>query len=267
MVCHYCGYNETIQRFCPNCKTTELKPMGFGTERVEEAISELFPEARVLRLDGDTATSGAAYNRIIGAFARHEADILVGTQIVSKGLDFADVTLIGILNGDNLLASPDFRAEERAWQLLMQVAGRAGRRDKRGEVIIQTAEPDHPVYSMVGDYERVALKLLAERKQFGYPPYVKIIKITMRTNDKEMLVKSSLQLGEQLRNRFGRRVLGPVSPLIDRVRGEYRVELMLKIEVEASYTRARDILRQEIAKLRTERAFRNVAVICDVDIM
>ena len=267
MVCHYCGYNETIQRFCPNCKTTELKPMGFGTERVEEAISELFPEARVLRLDGDTATSGAAYNRIIGAFARHEADILVGTQIVSKGLDFADVTLIGILNGDNLLASPDFRAEERAWQLLMQVAGRAGRRDKRGEVIIQTAEPDHPVYSMVGDYERVALKLLAERKQFGYPPYVKIIKVTMRTNDKEMLVKSSLQLGEQLRNRFGRRVLGPVSPLIDRVRGEYRVELMLKIEVEASYTRARDILRQEIAKLRTERAFRNVAVICDVDIM
>jgi primosomal protein N' (replication factor Y) len=241
--------------------------MGFGTERVEEAISELFPEARVLRLDGDTATSGAAYNRIIGAFARHEADILVGTQIVSKGLDFADVTLIGILNGDNLLASPDFRAEERAWQLLMQVAGRAGRRDKRGEVIIQTAEPDHPVYSMVGDYERVALKLLAERKQFGYPPYVKIIKITMRTNDKEMLVKSSLQLGEQLRNRFGRRVLGPVSPLIDRVRGEYRVELMFKIEVEASYTRARDILRQEIAKLRTERAFRNVAVICDVDIM
>ena len=267
MVCHYCGYNETIQRFCPNCKTTELKPMGFGTERVEEAISELFPEARVLRLDGDTATSGAAYNRIVGAFARHEADILVGTQIVSKGLDFADVTLIGILNGDNLLASPDFRAEERAWQLLMQVAGRAGRRDKRGEVIIQTAEPDHPVYSMVGDYERVALKLLAERKQFGYPPYVKIIKVTMRTNDKEMLVKSSLQLGEQLRNRFGRRVLGPVSPLIDRVRGEYRVELMLKIEVEASYTRARDILRQEIAKLRTERAFRNVAVICDVDIM
>ena len=267
MVCHYCGYNEPIGRFCPACKSGESRPMGFGTERVEEAVSELFPEARILRLDGDTATSGAAYNRIIGSFARHEADILVGTQIISKGLDFADVTLIGILNGDNLLASPDFRAEERAWQLLMQVAGRAGRRDKRGEVIIQTAEPDHPVYAMVGDYERVAMKLLAERKQFGYPPYVKIVKITMRASDKDLLVKSSLQLGEQLRNRFGRRVLGPVSPLIDRVRGEYRVELMLKVEVEASYSRARGVLREEIAKLRCEKAFKNVVIICDVDVM
>lgn len=267
MICHYCGYNEPIGRFCPACKSGELRPMGFGTERVEEAISQLFPEARVLRLDGDTATSGAAYNRIIGAFARHEADILVGTQIVSKGLDFADVTLIGILNGDNLLASPDFRAEERAWQLLMQVAGRAGRRDKRGEVIIQTAEPEHSVYAMIGDYERVTRKLLAERKQFGYPPFARIVKITMRTVDKDLLVKSSLQLGEQLRSRFGGRVLGPVSPLIDRVRDEYRVELMLKVEVEASFSRARAILREEIAKLRNDKAYRNIAIICDVDIM
>ena len=267
MVCHYCGYNEPIQRFCPNCKTSELKPMGFGTERVEEAVSELFPEARVLRLDGDTATSSSAYNRIIGAFARHEADILVGTQIVSKGLDFADVTLIGILNGDNLLASPDFRAEERAWQLIMQVAGRAGRRNKRGEVIIQTAEPQHSIYSMVGDYERVASKLLVERKQFLYPPFVRIIKIAMRSSDKDRLVKSSLQLGEQLRNRFGRRVLGPVAPLIDRVRGEYRVELMLKVEVEASFSRARAILREEIELLRSNKEYRNIVIICDVDIL
>ena len=267
MICHYCGYNEPIERYCPNCKSGELRPMGFGTERVEEAITELFPEAKVLRLDGDTATSSSAYNRIIGAFARHEADILVGTQIVSKGLDFADVTLIGILNGDNLLASPDFRAEERAWQLLMQVAGRAGRRDKRGEVIIQTAEPEHSVYAMFGDYERVATKLLAERKQFGYPPFVRIVKVTMRTNNKELLVKSSLKLGEQLRNRFGRRVLGPVAPLIDRVRGEYRVELMLKVEVEASFSRARAILREEISKLRSDKSYRNIIVICDVDIL
>ncbi len=267
MICHYCGYNEPIERYCPNCKSGELRPMGFGTERVEEAVAEIFPDARILRLDGDTATSGAAYNRIIGAFARHEADILVGTQIVSKGLDFADVTLIGILNGDNLLASPDFRAEERAWQLLMQVAGRAGRRDKRGEVIIQTAEPDHSIYAMLGDYDRVANKLLAERKQFGYPPFVRIVKITMRTNDKERLVGSSLQLGEQLRSRFGRRVLGPVAPLIDRVRGEYRVELMLKIEVESSFSKARSILREEISKLKSDRSYRNVVVICDVDIL
>ncbi|MBO7220277.1 MAG: primosomal protein N' [Alistipes sp.] len=267
MVCHYCGYNEPIQRYCPNCKTSELKPMGFGTERVEEAISELFPDARVLRLDGDTATSSAAYNRIIGAFARHEADILVGTQIVSKGLDFADVTLIGILNGDNLLASPDFRAEERAWQLIMQVAGRSGRRDKRGEVIIQTAEPTHPIYSTIGDYDKLASKLLAERKQFGYPPFVRIVKIAMRSANQKQLVDSSLKLGEQLRNRFGRRVLGPVTPLIDRVRGEWRVELMLKVEVEASFAKARAILREEIAHLREVNEYRNITIICDVDIL
>ena len=265
MVCHYCGYNEPIKRFCPNCKTIELKAMGFGTERVEEAVAELFPEARVLRLDGDTATSSSAYNRIIGAFARHEADILVGTQIVSKGLDFANVTLIGVLNGDNLLASPDFRAEERAWQLMMQVAGRAGRRDKRGEVVIQSAEPQHSVYSMVGDYERMAAKLLAERKQFGYPPFVRIVKIVMRSSDSKLLVESSMKLGEKLRNRFGRRVLGPVTPLIDKVRGEHRVELMLKVEVESSFSRARAILREEIARLREDRAYRNIVIICDVD--
>ena len=267
MVCHYCGYYEPVMRFCPNCKTEELRPMGFGTERVEEAIQKLFPEARVLRLDGDTATSSAAYNRIIGAFARHEADILVGTQIISKGLDFAGVTLIGILNGDNLLTAADFRAEERAWQLLMQVAGRAGRRDTRGEVVIQTAEPQHPIYSMIGDYNRVAAKLLAERKQFGYPPFVRIIRVTMRSGETERLVASSLRLGELLRNRFGRRVLGPVSPLIDRIRGEYRVEIMLKIEVESSFARARAILREEIERLREERDYRNITIICDVDII
>ena len=266
MVCHYCGYSEQTQLYCPNCKTAELKPMGFGTERVEEAVAELFPEARVLRLDGDTATSSSAYNRIIGAFARHEADILVGTQIVSKGLDFADVTLIGILNGDNLLASPDFRAEERAWQMIMQVAGRAGRRDKRGEVIIQTAEPTHSIYATIGDYDGVASRLLTERKQFGYPPFVRIVKIAMRSNNQSLLVESSLQLAEQLRKRFGRRVLGPVSPLIDRVRGEWRVELMLKVEVEASFAKARTILREEIARLREEKSYRNITIICDVDI-
>jgi len=240
--------------------------MGFGTERVEEAVAELFPQARVLRLDGDTATSSTAYNRIIGAFARHEADILVGTQIVSKGLDFADVTLIGILNGDNLLTASSFRAEERAWQLLMQVAGRAGRRDKRGEVIIQTSEPEHHIYSSIGDYEQVATRLLNERKRYGYPPYTRIVRIMMRSHNSGVLVEASISLGERLRNRFARRVLGPVTPLIDRVRGEHRVELLLKIETEASYARAKAILREEIAKLRTDGKAKGVTIICDVDI-
>jgi primosomal protein N' (replication factor Y) len=134
-------------------------------------------------------------------------------------------------------------------------------------VIIQTAEPQHSIYSMIGDYERVATKLLAERKQFRYPPFVRIVKITLRSSDKESLVSSSLRLGEQLRERFGRRVLGPVAPLIDRVRGEYRVELMLKVEVEASFSRARAILREEIARLREDKSYRNITIICDVDIL
>jgi primosomal protein N' (replication factor Y) len=241
--------------------------MGFGTERVEEAISELFPEARVLRLDGDTATSSSAYNRIIGAFARHEADILVGTQIVSKGLDFAGVTLIGILNGDNLLTASDFRAEERAWQLIMQVAGRSGRRERRGEVIIQTAEPTHPIYATIDNYEMMAHKLLAERQRFGYPPYVRIIKVVMRSPKSELLVEGSMALGDTLRSRFGRRVLGPVTPLVDRVRGEYRVELMLKIEVSASYAKARAILGEAVASLRRQPKYRSLTIICDVDIL
>ena len=265
LVCHYCGYSEEKVTQCPNCKS-EMRPMGFGTERVEEAVAELFPQARVLRLDGDTATSSTAYNRIIGAFARHEADILVGTQIVSKGLDFADVTLIGILNGDNLLTASSFRAEERAWQLLMQVAGRAGRRDKRGEVIIQTSEPEHHIYSSIGDYEQVATRLLNERKRYGYPPYTRIVRIMMRSRNSGVLVEASISLGERLRNRFARRVLGPVTPLIDRVRGEHRVELLLKIETEASYARAKAILREEIAKLRTDGKAKGVTIICDVDI-
>ena len=265
LVCHYCGYSEAETTLCPNCKS-ELRPMGFGTERVEEAVAELFPEARLLRLDGDTATSSSAYNRIIGAFARHEADILIGTQIISKGLDFANVTLIGILNGDNLLTSSDFRAEERAWQLLMQVAGRAGRRDKRGEVIIQTAEPDHAIYTSIGSYGQMCAKLLNERKRFGYPPYTRMIRITMRSGNSDVLVKASTALGERLRNRFARRVLGPVTPLIDRIRGEHRVELLLKIEVEASFSRAKAILREEIATLRQEGKAKGVTIICDVDI-
>jgi primosomal protein N' (replication factor Y) len=241
--------------------------MGFGTERVEEAVSELFPEARVLRLDGDTATSSSTYNRIIGAFARHEADILVGTQIVSKGLDFADVTLIGILNGDNLLTASDFRAEERAWQLIMQVAGRSGRRERQGEVIIQTAEPCHPIYATIDNYEMMAQKLLSERQRFGYPPYARLIKVLLRSAKSEQLVAGGMQLGERLRNRFGKRVLGPVTPLVERVRGEHRLELMLKIEATASFAKARSIVAAEINALKKESRFKNLTIICDVDIL
>ena len=266
--CHYCGYTIPLPTRCPACAKADVVPMGFGTERVEEEIASLFPQARVLRLDSETAVSVAAYNRIISAFARHEADILVGTQIIAKGLDFDRVTLVGILNADNLLNAPDFRAGERAWQLIMQVAGRCGRRETRGEVVIQTAEPSHPVFGWIADgrYEVMASALLAERQMFSYPPYTRLIRIIIRSGNVGRLVATARKLGESLRVRFGSRVFGPAAPVVDRVRGEHIMEILLKIEVAASFARAKSILRDEIVSVRKTTDSRGVVIICDVDV-
>ena len=269
MQCHYCGYKSPTPSRCPACRRAEVRPMGFGTERIEEVVGELFPSARVLRLDGDTATSDGAYNRIISAFAAREADILIGTQIISKGLDFDGVTLIGILNADNLLNAPDFRAAERAWQTIVQIAGRAGRRNARGEVVVQTAEPSHPLFAMLDEacYEQMAATLLAERKMFSYPPYSRLIRITLRDSVAERLVAASEALGRRLRERFSSRVVGPAAPLIDRIRQQYIVEIMVKIEASASAARARSIIRDEVAQIRAVSQYRQVTIICDVDIL
>ena len=265
--CHYCGYTSPAPRRCPACRTAEVRPMGFGTERVEEEIQRIFPTARILRLDGDTATSDAAYQRIISGFARHEADILVGTRIIAKGLDFERVTLIGILNADNLLNAPDFRAGERAWQTIVQMAGRCGRRNGEGEVIVQTSDPQHALLTLAAEplYEKMAATILAERKLFSYPPYTRLIRITLRDADAQRLATTATALGGALRERFGARVFGPVSPLLDRLRGEHIVEIMLKIEVESSFARAKQILREQIDALRHESGNRKTVIICDVD--
>lgn len=266
--CHYCGYSIPLPTRCPACAKADVVPMGFGTERVEDEVSMLFPQARALRLDGETAASAAACNRIISAFARHEADILVGTQIVAKGLDFDRVTLVGILNADNLLNMPDFRAVERAWQLIMQVAGRCGRRNTAGEVVIQTAEPTHPVFGWIADgrYETMAAALLAERQMFSYPPYTRLIRIIVRSSHIDLLISATRALGGRLRARFGSRVFGPAAPVVDRVKGEHIMEILLKIEVAASFARARSILREEIAAVRGDKSLRGVTIICDVDV-
>ena len=182
MECHYCGYNMPTPKMCPNCEVQDMALMGFGTEKVAEEISRLMPEARIERLDGDTSTSERAFKRIVTRFDSGEADILVGTQILTKGFDFGGVTTVGILNADNLLTMPDFRASERAFQLMMQVAGRAGRRNDRGRVVIQTSQPKHPVIRFVasGDYHAMANSELAERRAFGYPPYSHLIRLLMR---------------------------------------------------------------------------------------
>lgn len=265
--CHYCSYSTPIPTTCPQCNHEAIAPMGFGTERVEEEIQRLFPTTRTLRLDSDTATSDKAYRDIIEAFAAHKADILIGTQIVAKGLDFADVTLIGILNADNLLKMPDFRATERAWQTLIQVGGRCCRRHDAGEVVIQSADVKHPVFSTLDEreYETMAASQLAERQMFNYPPYSRVINITLRGNQPVQLAECSMTLAQKLRHIFGSRVLGPVTPLIDKIRGEHLLEIMLKIENSASFAKARKIVAEQIGEVSKQGDYRKIKIVCNVD--
>uniref|UniRef100_UPI004057AB3E replication restart helicase PriA n=1 Tax=Alistipes sp. TaxID=1872444 RepID=UPI004057AB3E len=267
MECHYCGYTIERPQVCPNCETQDIATMGFGTEKVEEEISRLFPEARVDRLDGDTSTSERAFKQIVHRFESRETDILVGTQILTKGFDFAGVTTVGILNADNLLTTPDFRASERAFQLMMQVAGRAGRRNDRGRVVVQTSQPKHPVIQYVasGDYHAMARTELAEREAFGYPPYAHLIRLTLSNADYELLRHASHALAEAMRRKFGARVMGPVSAAREMLRGEHRSELMLKIESGASMSRARKLLREAIAVVAEAKEYKSVKIYVDVD--
>ena len=241
--------------------------MGFGTEKVEEEVSRLFPEARVLRLDGDTSTSETAFRRIVSSFEQHEGDILVGTQIVSKGFDFEGVSTVGILNADNLLSTPDFRATERAFQLMMQVAGRAGRHNNRGRVIIQTAQPKHPVIQFVasGDYHGMARVELAERKNFGYPPYSHLVRLLLRCEDYELLRRASHFMAGLMRQKFGSRVMGPVSSALEILRGEHRSEILLKIEVGASMQRARGMIADVLKLTAENKEYKGVKIVVDVD--
>ena len=267
MECHYCGYNMPAPKMCPNCEVQDMALMGFGTEKVAEEIARLMPEARIERLDGDTSTSERAFKSIVHRFESGEADILVGTQILTKGFDFGGVTTVGILNADNLLTMPDFRASERAFQLMMQVAGRAGRRNDRGRVVIQTSQPTHPVIRFVasGDYHGMALSELAERKAFGYPPYSHLIRLLLRHEDYNLLHHASHALAEVLRKKFGARVMGPVSAALEMLRGEHRSEIIVKIESGASMQRARTLLREAVKAVEGDPKYKTVKIATDVD--
>ncbi len=267
LVCHYCGHTEAVPAKCPQCHVTDVIPMGFGTEKIEEEIAALFPEARVARLDRDSVTSERAAGAIIEDFEARRTDILVGTQMITKGFDFGGVGLVGILNADNILHNPDFRAGERAFQLMMQVAGRAGRRDGGGEVVIQSAEPTNPVLQQVltADYEAMASAQLAERAAFFYPPYARLVSLTLRHSDFDLLRRGAMELASALTRRFGRRLLGPIAPPVDRVRGEFIVGMLLKIESGASFSRARNVLREELEKFTRNQHFKSVNVVVNVD--
>jgi primosomal protein N' (replication factor Y) len=245
----------------------EVTSVGFGTEKVEDELLRLIPDVRVERLDGDTATSNKAYRAIIERFASGESDVLIGTQMITKGFDFPNVSLVGILNADNLLLNPDFRAAERAFQLMIQMAGRTGRRDKRGEVIIQTSEPEHPIILQIEkeDYEAMARTQLSERYTYGYPPYARLILLTLYHRDESLLWQASMELSSLLKNHFGRRVQGPMSPAVNRIRGLYIVTVMLKIESGASMAKARQILRSELQLFFVRREYKTITYDCDVD--
>lgn len=267
MECHYCGYNEPVTAVCPNCETQDMALMGFGTEKVVEEIARLYPEARVERLDGDTSTSESAFKRIVHRFEARETDILVGTQIITKGFDFEGVSTVGILNADNLLSQPDFRASERAFQLMMQVAGRAGRHNDRGRVVIQTSQPKHPIIQYVasGDYRAMALTELEERRAFSYPPYSRLVRLLMRHADYNLLRRAAHHIAELLRSKFPSGVMGPVASALEMLRGEYRAEILIKIDSGSSLSHAREHIRGVIASVAKINDIKSVRVDVDVD--
>ncbi len=265
--CHYCGYHTTPPRLCPSCKQGELLPRGYGTEKVGEELARIFPEAHIARLDSDTTASPAATRRIIEAFERGRTDILVGTQMVTKGFDFAGVRLVGAVNADNLLNYPDFRASERAFQMLTQAAGRAGRRDDQGEVVVQSTQPQHPVLQQVaaGDYAAMARTQLAERRAFTYPPYCRLISVTLKHKDKPLVDAAAASLASALRPVFGSRVLGPEPPAVDRVQNEHILVIMLKIERGKSFARAKTLLAGHLDALRNDPAYKKITLTVNVD--
>ncbi len=265
--CHYCGHAEPFPHTCPGCGSEKLVPQGFGTEKAADELSSIFPSLRVARLDRDTATSPKTYAGIIAGFARGNYDVLVGTQMVTKGFDFPGVSLVGILNADNLLNFPDFRAAERAFQTIVQVSGRSGRTDAEGEVVIQTSQPNNPVIRMAasGDYEGMAAVQLAERSAFGYPPYGRLIIVSMRHGNKQLLSKGAWQLADRLKEAFGRRMYGPHPPAVDRIGRKWILCIMLKIETGRSMAEVKRTLTAAAAELAQDRELRKIDIICDVD--
>lgn len=269
MVCHYCGAVYSIPTVCPECKTQTLDVQGYGTERIEELVQEQIPEADVVRMDLDTTRSKRAYERIISDFELNNTNVLIGTQMVSKGLDFDNVSVVGILNADSMLNYPDFRAHERAFQLMMQVSGRAGRRNKRGRVLLQTAHPGHPViaYIRTNDYQAFYETQINERQLFRYPPFFRLIEIVLRAKDERLVDSMSNDLGRILNQTFGERVLGPTKPMVSRIQSLYIRKILLKIENQASPSKVREIIDQCHSYVLQNEKYKSVLIHYDVDPM
>jgi primosomal protein N' (replication factor Y) (superfamily II helicase) len=265
--CHYCGHHAALPESCVVCGSSELSTKGFGTEQIEEEVSALFPNHRVGRMDLDTTRGKHGYEKIITAFERQEIDVLVGTQMVTKGLDFRNVNLVGVLHADALLNFPDYRAHERTFQLLTQVAGRAGRTQKRGKVIIQTYNPYHQILKQVstGDYETMYQEQLYEREQFHYPPVHKIVKITFKHKNFQLLNEAADWFCGALKQKIGATVLGPEYPPVARIRNQYLKHLMVKMDKKVSLAQTKAYIKRVEKSFGAIAAYRGVRVIYNVD--
>lgn len=267
LTCHYCGYTQTMPQLCPSCRQAALTTRGFGTEQVEIETKEQFPRARVARLDIDTTRTITSFDKILNGFQSGEIDILVGTQMVAKGLDFNNVGLVGILNADNLLNAPDFRAYERAYQMLVQVSGRTGRRMENSEVIIQTSQPENPIIQQIVNdkFDSFFANQMRERNEFKYPPFYKLIIISIKHIEQEKCNKSADTLAKLLKMRFKERVLGPDKPIIERIQNKYIKNIIIKIEVSAPMVRAKNIIFEEISRLKLAKEFAQTIFSINVD--
>jgi primosomal protein N' (replication factor Y) len=267
LVCHYCGYSTENLHQCPECGSLDIATVGFGTEKIEDEIQIFFPHAHISRLDMDTSRSRNKYEKIITDFECGKTDILIGTQMISKGLNFEKVHLVGILNADNMLNFPDFRAFERSFQLMVQVSGRAGRFGERGKVIIQTSFPKHIILQQVRDhnYSEMFRAQLEDRKTFCYPPFYRLIRITLKHKNKEVVHHAAMDTAAYLKQTFGHRVLGPEVPIIARIQNNYIENILLKIEKQASLPKVKSILSGVINTLKILPAYKSLQTVIDVD--
>jgi primosomal protein N' (replication factor Y) len=265
--CHYCGYSTPPVQACHACGSTDVKMLGFGTEKIEEDIELFIENARPQRLDLETTRSKTGYQKIIGDFESGHTNILVGTQMVTKGLDFDNVSLVGIINADKMLHYPDFRSVERSYQLIMQVAGRAGRKKKRGKVIIQTFSPQHWLLEMIkeGTYENFYEKEIRERHHFGYPPFVRMIRVTLKHKEDDVVEMVSIEMSKVLRAVLGEKLLGPEKPYIPRINNYYLRQLMIKMDKRPESMELKARLVEMMKQVLLQPQFRQVRLALDVD--
>ena len=267
LTCHYCGFTYRVPTECPCCGSTDLRTKGYGTEKIEEQVREVFPEARVARMDLDTTRTRNAYERIISDFSAGRTNILIGTQMISKGLDFDKVSVVGILNADSMLNYPDFRAYEHAFMMMSQVSGRAGRKNKQGLVILQTKQKDLPVIGQVvrNDYAALYKDLIAERQAFHYPPYYRLIYVYLKHTRDDVVSTAAIEMGSRLRQWFGGRLLGPDKPAVAKVKSQYIRKLMLKLELGIDMKRVREYLLLAQSQMLADKRYASLQIYYDAD--